>query len=159
YFLAICSPTHSVPPSFYYSGWASLSKEAQEYRIGWGQTKDGSLYKNGNTYHGVPLKVGVSNGGPLFVIHHYFLGIDPHKFTDAYTNYFENNRNIAKINYRYCIENPGKHKGYGADAWGLTASDGLWNYQADEPVLRQDHGKITPTGALASFPYTPRESM
>ena len=159
YFLAICSPTHSVPPSFYYSGWASLSKEAQEYRIGWGQTKDGSLYKNGNTYYGVPLKVGVSNGGPLFFIHYSFLGLDPHKLTDAYTNYFENNTNIAKINYRYCIENPGKHNGYGADAWGLTASDGLWNYQADEPVIRQDHGKITPTGALASFPYTPQESM
>jgi hypothetical protein len=26
-------------------------------------------------------------------------------------------------------------------------------------VPRQDHGKLTPTGALASFPYTPDESM
>ena len=59
----------------------------------------------------------------------------------------------------YVQESPGKHKGYGADAWGLTASDGLWSYQADEPTPKQDHGKITPTGALASFPYTPNESM
>jgi hypothetical protein len=65
----------------------------------------------------------------------------------------------VRINYRYCVENPEKHRGYGPDAWGLTASDGLWSYQADEPVERQDHGKITPTGALASFPYTPAESM
>lgn len=159
YFLAISSPTHPVPASLYYSGWASQSAEAQKYRSGWGQTTDGSMYKNGNTYYGVPLQVGVSNGGPLFFVHYSFLGLDPHKFTDAYTNYFENNRNIARINYRYCVENPEKHTGYGADAWGLTASDGLWSYQADEPVKRQDHGKITPTGALASFPYTPVESM
>jgi hypothetical protein len=159
YFLAISSPTHAVPSSFYYSGWASQSTEAQKYRIGWGQTNDGSLYKNGKTYYGIPLKVGVSNGGPLFFVHYSFLGLDPHKFNDAYANYFENNKNIALINYRYCVENPEKHIGYGPDAWGLTASDGLWSYQADEPVRRQDHGKITPTGALASFPYTPEQSM
>ncbi|RYF97210.1 MAG: hypothetical protein EOO00_00760, partial [Chitinophagaceae bacterium] len=159
YFLAIASPSHSVPASFYYSGWASQGAEAQQYRSAWGQTKDGSLYKNGNRYYGIPLKVGVSNGGPLFFVHYSFLGLDPNRLSDAYTNYFENNRNIARINYRYSVENPEKHKGYGADAWGLTASDGLWSYQADEPVKRQDHGKITPTGALASFPYTPAESM
>jgi hypothetical protein len=159
YFLAIGSPTHSVPASLYYSGWASQSPEARDYRKGWGQTSHGSMYKNGNTYYGIPLKVGVSNGGPLFFVHYSFLGLDPRKFTDAYTNYFDNNTNIAKINYRYCVENPEKHKGYGPDGWGLTASDGLWSYQADEPVPRQDHGKLTPTGALASFPYTPDESM
>lgn len=159
YIMAISSPTHAVPASFYYSGWASEGDEAQQYRAGWGQTKDGSKYTNGKSYYGVPLKVGVSNGGPLFFIHYSFLGLNPHGFKDAYTNYFENNVSIAKINYRYCIENPKKNKGYGADAWGLTASDGLWSYQADEPVVHQDHGKITPTGALASFPYTPAESM
>lgn len=159
YFLAIASPSSGVPASFYYSGWASQSAEAQQYRSAWGQTKDGSLYKNGNRYYGIPLKVGVSNGGPLFFVHYSFLGLDPNRLTDAYTNYFENNRNIARINYRYSVENPEHHNGYGADAWGLTASDGLWSYQADEPVEHQDHGKITPTGALASFPYTPAESM
>ena len=159
YFLAISSPTNAVPAAFYYSGWASQASEAQQYRAGWGQTKDGSMYKNGKSYYGIPLKVGVSNGGPLFFVHYSFLGLDPHKFTDVYTNYFENNTNIARINYRYCVENPEKHIGYGENAWGLTASDGLWSYQADEPVRKQDHGKITPTGALASFPYTPVESM
>ena len=159
YFLAISSPSNGIPASYYYTGWASQSSEAQQYRRGWGQTKEGSMYRNGKVYYGIPLKVGVSNGGPLFFIHYSFLGLDPRKFTDAYTNYYENNRNIALINYRYCVENPEKHRGYGQDAWGLTASDGLWSYQADEPVKRQDHGKITPTGALATFPYTPSESM
>ena len=159
YLLGISSPTHPIPPSMYYTGWASQEEFAQQYRSAWGQTKDGSHYTNGNSYFGIPLKVGVSNGGPLFFIHYSFMGFDPHKLTDAYTNYFDNNRNIALINYRYCIENPEKHTGYGKDGWGLTASDGLWNYAADEPVPHADHGKLTPTGALASFPYTPEQSM
>ena len=44
-------------------------------------------------------------------------------------------------------------------AGGLTASDGPSSYSPDEPVPHADNGKITPTGALASFPYTPDESM
>lgn len=159
YVLAICSPSYGIDASMYYSGWASQAKEAQDYRSSWGKTKEGSGYTNGNMYYGIPLKVGVSNGGPLFFVHYSFLGLDPRRFKDKYTDYFTNNRNIALINYRYCIENPEKHKGYGKAAWGLTASDGLWGYSADEPVPHADHGKITPTGALASFPYTPEESM
>jgi hypothetical protein len=127
--------------------------------MGWGQTKDGADYVNGNTYFGVPLKVGVSNGGPLFFVHYSFLGPDPRRIKDKYTDYFTNNRNIALINYRYCLENPGQHQGYGAGCWGLSASDGPWTYSANEPVPHADEGKMTPTGALASFPYLPEESM
>jgi hypothetical protein len=89
------------------------------------------------------------------------MGFDPHDLTDRYTNYFKNNRDIARINLAYCIENPLKHKGYGADAWGLTASDGPFGYSAHEPSGREteDDGTITITGALSSFPYTPEASM
>lgn len=159
YFLAIASATHGVPASMYYSGWASQSAEAAIYRTNWGQTTDGASYTNGNTYHGIELPVGVSNGGPLFFVHYSFLGLNPHQFTDKYVNYFDNNKRIAEINLRYCIENPLKHKGYGADFWGLTASDGVSFYTADEPNLKGDKGKLTATGALASFPYTPEASM
>lgn len=159
YFLAIASPTHGVPPSMYYSGWASQSAIAAKYRTDWGRTTDGATYTNGNTYYGIPLKVGVSNGGPLFFIHYSFLGLNPHLVTDKYTNYFENNRNIALINQRYCIENPKNYRGYGDDFWGLTASDGPEHYAANEPTEHGDEGKMTPTGALASFPYTPDASM
>lgn len=159
YFLAIASQTHSVPASMYYSGWASQSSEAAIYRTNWGQTTDGASYKNGNTYHGIELPVGVSNGGPLFFVHYSFLGLNPHQFTDTYVNYFDNNKRIAEINLRYCIENPLKHKGYGDDFWGLTASDGVSYYTADEPNVKNDKGKLTATGALASFPYTPEASM
>jgi hypothetical protein len=159
YLLAIASPTHGVPGSMYYSGWASQDKEAQDYRKGWGQSSDGMMYTNGKTYHGIKLDVGVNKGGPLFFVHYSFLGYDPHKLTDKYTNYFINNRNIALINHKYCVENPGGFKGYGDSCWGLSACDGPWHYSASEPVPWQDDGKMAPTGALASFPYTPEESM
>lgn len=159
YLLAIASPTHGVPGSMYYTGWASQEKEAQQYRKNWGRTADGSMYSNGKTYFGIPLDVGVSNGGPLFFVHYSFLGYDPHALTDKYTNYFKNNRNIALINYNYCVKNPGKYAGYGDSCWGLTAADGPYHYSASEPVPWQDDGKLAPTGALASFPYTPAESM
>src|SRR5688572_6519576 len=159
YLLAIASPTHGVSPTMYYTGWANQDSTGILYRSGWGQTMDGSLYTNGKTYFGIKLDVGVSTGGPLFFTHYSYIGYDPHFITDRYTNYFANNQNIARINYRYCVENPKKFKGYGDSAWGLTASDGPFSYSADEPVAWQDRGKITPTGAISSFPYLPVESM
>lgn len=159
YLLAIASPTHGVPSSLYYTGWANQDSTGQQYRSAWGGTKEGSKYTNGNTYFGIPLKVGVSNGGPLFFTHYSYLGFDPHQVTDTYTNYFANNRHIALINYRYCLENPGSYAGYSDSCWGLTASDGPYRYSADEPVAGQDRGKMAPTGAVSSFPYTPVESM
>jgi len=117
------------------------------------------MYTNGNTYFGISLPVGVSNGGPLFFTHYSYMGLDPHSINDKYTNYFINNQSIALINHRYCIENPVGFAGYSDSCWGITASDGPYDYSADEPVLREDKGKIAPTGALSSFPYTPAESM
>jgi exo beta-1,2-glucooligosaccharide sophorohydrolase (non-reducing end) len=159
YLLAISSPTHAVPTEMYYSGWASQDKDGQRYRSNWGDTKEGSMYTNGNTYFGIKLDVGVSNGGPLFFTHYSYMGCDPHFITDKYTNYFNNNTAIAKINYNYCVANPNHYKGYGEHAWGLTASDGPYDYSADEPVKDRDKGKLAPTGAISSFPYTPEESM
>jgi hypothetical protein len=159
YLLAIASPTHSVPASMYYSGWANQDSTGIKYRMNWGGTTDGDRYTNGNTYFGIKLDVGVSDGGPLFFTHYSYMGYDPHLITDRYTNYFINNSNIALINYRYCLKNPNGYKGYGDSCWGLTASDGPFDYSADEPVAARDHGKIAPTGAVSSFPYTPVESM
>ncbi|QYA24178.1 hypothetical protein G3I01_01190 [Gramella sp. MT6] len=159
YFLAIASPDHGIDPAMYYSGWASQEQKAQDYRSNWGETNSGSLYKNEEVYFGIPLKVGVGVGGPLFFTHYSFLGLDPHRMEDRYVNYFENNKNIVRINYRYSCENPGGYEGYGRNSWGLTASDGPEGYKAREAKPSQDDGTIAPTGAIASFPYTPEKSM
>ena len=158
YLLAIASPTHAVPPDLYYTGWAGESKAAVDYRKDWSNSEEGDHYVNGHTYDGVKLDVGVGSGGPLFFAHYSYMGFDPH-FRDRYTNYFENNRNLARINLAYCLRNPKHYKGYGANCWGLTASDGSSGYGAHGPDLQDDDGTMTPTGALASFPYTPDASM
>lgn len=159
YLLAIASPTHSVPASMYYSGWASQSKFAVRYRQGWGRTTAGDRYKNGNIYYGITLPVGVGHGGPLFFTQYSFMGFDPRNKKDRYANYFINNRDIAWINQAYCETDPGMYKAYGDSCWGLTASDGPNGYKAHSPEMMNDDGTITPTGAISSFPYTPNASM
>jgi exo beta-1,2-glucooligosaccharide sophorohydrolase (non-reducing end) len=159
YLLAIASPTHAVPADMYYTGWAGQSKAAIAYRSGWSGTTEGDHYQNGNSYYGIKLDVGVGTGGPLFFTQYSFMGFDPRGIHDQYTDYFDNNRNIALINLAYCKANPGHFQGYGSDDWGLTASDDQLGYLGHAPNLANDDGTITPTGALSSFPYTPEASM
>jgi exo beta-1,2-glucooligosaccharide sophorohydrolase (non-reducing end) len=160
YLLAMSSPTHGVPVDMYYSGWAGQSQTAINYRGGWSGANDGEHYGNGHTYYGIKLDVGVGTGGPLFFTHYSYIGFDPHSLRDRFTSsYFDNNRNIALINRAYSIANPKHFKGYGPDAWGLTASDGPEGYVPHAPDDNDDKGTLTPTGALASFPYTPEASM
>jgi hypothetical protein len=159
YLLAIASPTHGIPGELYYSGWANQKETGAAYRRGWSGTDEGEKYANGRTYDGIKLDVGVGPGGPLFFTHYSYMGFDPRGIRDRFTDYFANNRNIARINLAYCIRNPGHYKGYGADLWGLTASDGPNGYLPHEPTRELDDGTMTFTGALSSFPYTPEASM
>ncbi len=154
YLLAIASPTHPVPASMYHSGWAGQSELAAQYRRGWRRTTQGDHYVNGNTYYGIKLDVGTVS--ELFFTHFSFLGFDPRNKKDRYTNYFKNNRNMALIHHAYSIENPRKYVGYGDDTWGRSA--GI-NAAGGKATPRDDNGTITVHAALASFPYTPEESM
>lgn len=141
YLLAIASPTHPIPPECYAEGWV----------------KDPKTYAPGGTRYGIEQRVGWTKGVPLFFTHYSFLGFDPRGWSDPHCSYFENHRNIALIHRAYAIENPGKHKGYGAAAWGLTACDIPNGYNACSPA--NDNGTIAPTAALSCMPYTPKESM
>lgn len=156
YLLAIASPTHAVPAELYHRGWAGTSERHVRYRRGWSRTTQGDHYVNGNTYYGIKLDVGEGNGSDLFFTHFSFMGFDPRGRRDRYTNYFENNRAIARINHAYCVENPRGHVGYGYDTWGLSA--GI-NSGGGRPLPRDDNGTIAIMASLASMPYTPDESM
>ena len=156
YLLAIASPTHAVPATMYHTGWAGQSERAVQYREWWSRTTQGNHYTNGATYYGYKLEVGEGNGAELFFTHYSFLGFDPRGIRDAYTNYFDNNRNIALINHAYSVANPAKYVGYGENSWGRSA--GI-NAAGGRAYPRDDNGTITCTAALASFPYTPVESM
>jgi len=140
YVLAASSPTSAIPKSVYDNGWA----------------QNGNM-KNGNPYYGILLPLGTANGGPLFFEHYSFLGLNPLGLTDAYANYEIQTKNHTLINRAYGIANPKGFPNYGADCWGLTASDTYNGYTASSPG--NDNGTIAPTAALASMPYTPEESM
>jgi len=140
YLLAIASPTHPIPASCYYNGWASAAS-----------------YANSNTYYGYRQWVGPEKGGPLFFTHYSHLGFDPRNKSDDFCNYFDNSRNISLINRAHCIDNPFGHAGYSDLVWGLTASFNPWGYSAHSPT--NDNGTISPTAALSAMPYVPDESM
>lgn len=140
YVLAAGSTTHTIPKEVYDKGWAG----------------EGAM-KNGAAYYGINLPLGQPFGGPLFLSHYSFLGLDPRGLKDAYADYEQQNKHHAQINYQHCIQNPNKYFGYSSQVWGLTASDIPNGYTASSPT--NDQGIIAPTAALASFPYTPTESM
>ena len=140
YVLAASSPRYPISAEVYHRCWAQSDH-----------------FRNGKDYYGYNLPLGFDYGGPLFFTHYSFLGLDPHGLKDRYADYWIQNRNQTLINYTYCTKNPEKFKGYGPDCWGLTASDTYDGYDAHSPT--NDHGTITPTGALSAFPYTPEYSM
>ncbi len=146
YVLAACSPTHGVPAEVYHDGWAENGKMVLEKPI----------EKYGYT---IPLRhqAGPNYGGPLFWAHYSFLGLDPRKLKDQYADYWQHNVAHVMIDYKYCVENPKNFPGYGEDTWGLTSSYSLKGYAGHKPD--EDLGVIAPTAALASFPYSPEQSM
>jgi hypothetical protein len=140
YLLAASSPRYPVEADVYHRGWAM-----------------GRDFRNGRAFYGIGLPLGPDYGGPLFFTHYSFLGLDPRGLADRYADYWQQNVSHVRINLEHCLRNPGGFKGYGADCWGLTASDNHQGYSAHAPD--NDLGVISPTAALSSFPYTPDESM
>jgi hypothetical protein len=142
YVLAASTPNekYSVSPAVYHNGWAQSS-----------------FFKNGKEFYGIKLPLGFDYGGPLFFSHYSFLGLNPNGLKDRYADYWEQNRNHTLINREHCVRNPNSFKGYGANSWGLTASDTYNGYAAHSPS--EDNGTISPTAALSAFPYTPEYSM
>ena len=142
YVLAASTPNEKfgVSPAVYHKGWAQSD-----------------FFRNGKEYYGIKLPLGFDFGGPLFFSHYSFLGLNPKGLKDRYADYWEQNTNHTLINRAHCVRNPKGYKGYGAQCWGLTASDTYNGYAAHSPS--EDMGTISPTAALSAFPYTPAYSM
>ncbi|HUG41633.1 MAG TPA: glucoamylase family protein [Longimicrobiales bacterium] len=151
YVLALGSPTHPVEPA----AWEAWT---ETYR--WG------------TFHGEP-HLGF---GPLFGHQYSHVWIDFRGIRDAYMrgrgiDYFENSRRALRSQRAYAIANPGGWRGYGAELWGLTASDGpldtvmvvdgverrfhtYWARGASFTGLTDD-GTLVPTALGGSIPFDP----
>ena len=106
YLLALGSPTHPVGPE----AWTE-----------WTSTYDASW----RTYFGQQFL----NFAPLFGHQYTHVWIDFREIQDAYMrrrglDYFENSRRATYAQRAYAMTNPAQCKDYGANVWGITASDG-----------------------------------
>jgi hypothetical protein len=116
------------------------------------------------------------NFDPLFGHQYSHVWIDFRGIQDAYMrgrgiDYFENARRATLAQRAYAVHNPGGWDGYGADIWGLTASDGPGDFSATigsrarqfrgywargaAATAIHDDGTIAPTAAGGSVPFAP----
>jgi hypothetical protein len=151
YVLALGSPTHPLPPA----AWEEFTT-TYEWR----------------EFHGQPH----INFAPLFGHQYSHAWIDFRGIQDAYMrvrgiDYFENSRRATLAQRAYAVHNPGGWEGYGADIWGLTASDGPGNVSVTiDGRARQfrgywargaaatgvlDDGTIAPAAVGGSVPFAP----
>ena len=145
YVLAASSPTHPITKAVYDEGWARNGKIVSKDSF-YNEALVLDYYEHDDS----PI-------GPLFWAHYSYLGLNPKGLSDQYADYWKLTQNHAKIHYKYAVDNPKNYKGYGDSLWGLTSSYSIKGYAGHRPG--RDLGVISPTAALSSFPYTPKESM
>lgn len=146
YILAAASPTHPISKEVYEQGWArngAITEDTTFYDL--------PTILDHYEHDGDPV-------GPMFWSHYSYLGLNPKGLKDQYADYWALNLNHALIQYRYCVDNPKGYQGYGENCWGMSSSYSMKGYAGHRPG-DMDLGVITPTAALASMPYTPKESM
>lgn len=112
--------------------------------------------------------------GPLFIHQLSHCWIDFRGIQDDFMrakgiDYFENSRRATYVQQQYAMRNPKKFKGYSAQCWGITASDGpgrmtkeidgierkFFGYRARSIPNGPDDGTIAPWAVVASLPFAP----
>ena len=153
YILALGSPTHPVETDAW-KAWLSTNDRT------WG------------TFQGQTFL----NFAPLFGHQYTEVWIDFRGIRDSWSrehdlDYFENSRRATYAQRSYAIANPAGWTGYGANVWGLTASNGpgdievrdgtserkFYGYTARGAGLEDitDDGTIAPTAAGGSIAFAP----
>ena len=149
YLLGLGSPTHALPVESY-AAWTSTYK--------WREVCGHEFLYS----------------GPLFTHQLSHIWIDFRGIQDAFMrgkciDYFENSRRAAYAQRQYAIQNPGQFEGYGAECWGITASDGpadetlvvngkarrFFRYAARGVPDGPDDGTLAPWAVVASLPFAP----
>ena len=151
YVLALGSPTHPIDPA----AWTQWTRTYKWDRF------------QGQDYVQFP---------PLFGYQYSHVWIDFRGIQDAYMaqrglDYFENSRRATLAQRAYAIANPSAWRGYDANTWGLTASDGpldstlaidgrvrtFHTYWARGVATTEmnDDGTIAPTAAAGAVPFAP----
>ncbi|HYE96910.1 MAG TPA: glucoamylase family protein [Rubricoccaceae bacterium] len=149
YLLALGAPSHPIPPRSY-EAWTSTYRWRRVYGVE-------HLY-----------------AGPLFIHQLPHCWVDFRGLYDAYMrergiDYFENSRRAVLVQRAYATRNPRGLKGYGPDAWGITASDGpgryvrvvdgqrrrFYGYHARGAPWGPDDGTLSPWAVAAAVPFAP----
>jgi hypothetical protein len=110
--------------------------------------------------------------GPLFTHQLSHLWIDFRGIQDSYMrdrciDYFENSRRATYVQRAYAMRNSPGFKGYGENAWGVTASEGpawpekselhqgrkFFGYHARGVPHGPDDGTLSPWAIVASLPF------
>lgn len=140
YVLALSSPTRPI------------SRKAYDY---W---TSGRNYRERNVF-GYNIQAVHRGGGPLFLSHYSFIGLDPRRMADSFVTegYFIRNVKQTLSNRGYCLYEAPAANRYSQNFWGLTASQIKDDYAASGPL--NDRGVVAPTAALASIIYTPHYSL
>ena len=113
-------------------------------------------------------------GAPLFMHQLSHVWIDFRGIQDAFmrahsSDYFENSRRATYVQQQYAIRNPKKFQDYGANVWGITASNGpgpktrrvsgitrrFRGYLARGVPYGPDDGTLAPWAVAASLPFAP----
>lgn len=99
------------------------------------------------------------NFPPLFGHQYSHCWVDYRNIADTYMKgkgitYYENSRRATIDQRLYCIENPKGAVGYGANMWGITASDVPTGYNARGTNMNDD-GTLNPTAPGGSLPFAP----
>lgn len=150
YLLGLGSPTHPLPAESYQAWTATYQWE--------------NLYDLEFLF-----------AGPLFIhqLSHLwidFRGIQDELMRDLRSDYFENSRRATLVQQRYAWRNPKGFKGYGENAWGITAGPGpgfmsqlekgglvrqFYGYVARGVPFGPDDGTLAPWAVAASLPFAP----
>ncbi len=149
YVLALGSPTFPIPESSY-RAWTSTYRWRKLYGYEF-------LF-----------------GAPLFMHQLSHVWIDFRGIQDAFMrgkgmDYFENSRRATYVNQQYAVRNPKHFRGYGDEAWGITASNGpgpttrvvagvrrrFRGYVARGVPHGPDDGTLAPWAVAASLPFAP----
>lgn len=140
YALAISSPTHPI------------SRKAFDY---W---TSGVEYL-ARMVNGYMLDASPHCGGPLFLAHYSFIGLDPKLLADKFVTrgYFVRGVEQTLANRGYCLYDAPVENNYAENFWGLTASQTPTGYAVSDPC--HDNGAVAPTAAISSMPYTPHYSL
>lgn len=140
YLLAIGSPSHPISPR----SWRALKRTAYSY--------------GGYTYVTAP-------GVPLFMHQYAHAWVDYRNRRETtgkvQTDYFINSIHATRAHRIFCIDLASEFPGYGANVWGITASDSIkgyvvWGGPPRDPAI---DGTVVPYAAGGSLMFTPDISI